>query len=177
LLKQKILMSWDTQILLFAATLRSEGWDCFFRSVTWLGSLYVLTPMAALISAILLYLHQRAGVLLLLVGFGGATLLVHLAKAMVARPRPDVVESLVVLPTDSSFPSAHATQIVAFTLCMALIIRRMLPEWQFVVIAVAVIGSIVVAVSRIYLQVHFPSDVLAGILLGIGWVALAQKFF
>ncbi len=170
-------MSWDTQILLFAATLRSEGLDCFFRGVTWLGSLYILTPITALISVILLYLHKRAEVLLLLVGFGGATLLVHLAKVILARPRPDVVEPLVALPMDSSFPSAHTTQIVAFTLCMVLIIRRILPEWQFTAIAVALMLAVAVAASRIYLQVHFPSDVLAGILLGIGWVALAQKFF
>lgn len=169
-------MSWDTQILLFAATLRSEGLDCFFRGVTWLGSLYVLTPITALISVILLYLHKRAEVLLLLVGFGGATLLVHLAKAILDRPRPSVMEPLVVLPTDSSFPSAHTTHIVAFALCMALIVRRISPEWQFAAIAVALMLTVAVATSRIYLQVHFPSDVLAGIILGIGWVALAQKF-
>jgi hypothetical protein len=62
-------MSWDTRILLFAATLRSEGLDGFFRGVTWLGSLYVLTPLAALISAFLLHRRQRAEALLLLAGF------------------------------------------------------------------------------------------------------------
>ena len=59
---------------------------------------------------------------------------------------------------------------------MALIIRRISPEWQFAAIAVALMLAVAVATSRIYLQVHFPSDVLAGIILGIGWVALAQKF-
>ena len=169
-------MSWDTKILLFAATLRSKGLDGFFRSVTWLGSLYVLTPITALISVILLYLHKRAEVLLLLAGFGGATLLVHLAKAILNRPRPSVMEPLVVLPTDSSFPSAHTTHVVAFILCVVLIIRRMLPEWQFTAIAMALILVVAVATSRIYLQVHFSSDVLAGIVLGIVWVVLAQKF-
>jgi membrane-associated phospholipid phosphatase len=169
-------MSWDTRILLFAATLRSEGLDGFFRGVTWLGSLYVLTPLAALISAFLLHRRQRAEALLLLAGFGGATLLVHLAKAVLNRPRPDLMEPLVVLPTDSSFPSAHTTHIVAFALCMVLMTRRLYPEWQFAAIAVALMLTVAVATSRIYLQVHFPSDVLAGIILGIGWVALAQKF-
>ncbi len=169
-------MSWDTQILLFAATLRSEGLDHFFRGVTWLGSLFVLTPMTVLISALLLHLQKRAEVLLLLVGFGGATLLVHLAKAVLNRPRPNLMEPLVVLPTDSSFPSAHTTHIVAFALCMVLMTRRLWPEWQATAMAVALILAVAVAASRIYLQVHFPSDVLAGIILGIGWVALAQKF-
>ncbi|HRD49685.1 MAG: phosphatase PAP2 family protein [Candidatus Competibacter sp.] len=168
-------MSWDTQILLFTATLRSEGLDGFFRGITWLGSLYVLAPITALISVILLYFQKRAEVLLLLVGFGGATLLVHLAKAILDRPRPSVMEPLVVLPTDSSFPSAHTTHSVAFALCMVLIIRRILPEWQFTAMAVALMLAVAVATSRIYLQVHFPSDVMAGITLGIGWVVLAQK--
>ena len=86
------------------------------------------------------------------------------------------MEPLVVLPTDSSFPSAHTTHVVAFILCVVLIIRRMLPEWQFTAIAMALILVVAVATSRIYLQVHFSSDVLAGIVLGIVWVVLAQKF-
>jgi membrane-associated phospholipid phosphatase len=169
-------VSWDTKILLFAATLRSKGLDGFFRGVTWLGSLYVLTPITALISVILLYLHKHAEVLLLLVGFGGATLMAHLAKAILNRTRPSVIEPLVVLPKDSSFPSAHTTHIVAFILCMVLITHRMLPEWQFTAIAVALMLVVTVATSRVYLQVHFASDTLAGVLLGVGWVVLAQKF-
>ena len=168
-------MSWDNQILLFAAAHRSEGLDCFFRGVTWLGSLYVLTPLVALIAAVLLYLHKRWETGLLVVGLGGAALLVRLAKLLLARPRPALVEPLVALPADSSFPSAHTAQIVAFTLCMVLIIRRILPDWQFAAATVALLLAVAVAASRIYLQVHYPSDVLGGIVLAIAWVALTQK--
>ena len=168
-------MSWDHQILLFAAAHRSEGLDGFFRAMTWLGSLYVLTPLAVLIAALLLHLQKRWETLLLVVGLGGAALLVHLVKALLARPRPALVEPLIILPTDSSFPSAHTTQIVAFALCVALITRRTWPEWQFTTAMVAVALIAVVAASRVYLQVHYPSDVLGGIALGIAWIALAQK--
>lgn len=168
-------MSWDDQILLFAAAHRSEGLDDVFRGMTWLGSLYVLGPLAIVIAAILLYFQRRWECVLLAVGFGGATLLAHLAKALLARPRPNLVEPVIALPTDGSFPSAHTAQIVAFALCAVLIIRRTLPDWQLVAAMVAVTLAAVVATSRVYLQVHYPSDVLGGIVLGIGWVALVRK--
>lgn len=168
-------MSWDHQILLFMAAHRSEGLDAGFRAVTWLGSLYVLAPLAVLLVAALLYFQKRWEALLLVVGLGGAVLWVHLAKAILARPRPALVEPVIALPADGSFPSAHTTQIVAFALCVILIVRRIGPEWQFAAMAVAALLIAVVAASRVYLQVHYPSDVLGGLLLGIGWIALARK--
>jgi undecaprenyl-diphosphatase len=167
-------MSWDNQLLLFAAAHRSAALDPFFRGVTWLGSLYVLTPLAVLVAAILLYGRHWREILLLVVGFGGAVLWVHLAKALWNRPRPTVVEPLVALPADSSFPSAHTTQSVAFTLCAAFILHRTMPEWGFAAAALAALVAAAVAVSRIYLRVHFPSDVLGGLVLGIVWVTLAH---
>lgn len=168
-------MFWDHQILLFMAAHASEGLSYFFRGVTWLGSLYVLTPLFALIAAVLLYFQKQWEALLLAAGFGGATFLVYLAKALLDRPRPALVEPLIAMPADSSFPSAHTTQIVAFALCIVLIVRRIWPEWQFVAATVAVLLAVVVAVSRIYVQVHYPSDVLGGIALGTIWVALMKK--
>lgn len=170
-------MYWDNQLLLFAAAHRSAALDAFFRGVTWLGSLYVLTPLAVLGAAILLHGRRWREIPFLVVGFGGAVLLVHLAKALLDRPRPTLVEPLVALPADSSFPSAHTTQIAAFALCLAFIIHRTIPEWQFIagVLAVALVAA--VALSRIYLQVHFPSDVLGGLLLGVVWVTLVRLLF
>ena len=60
-------------------------------------------------------------------------------------------------------------------LCMVLIIRRTLPEWQFAAMVVAFLLVVVVGASRVYLQVHFPSDVLGGVAFGIAWVALVYK--
>jgi undecaprenyl-diphosphatase len=165
-------MSWDNQILLFAAAHRSAALDAFFRGVTWLGSLYVLTPLAILSAVALLYGQHWREILLLVVGFGGAVLLVHVAKALLDRPRPTVVAPLVALPTDSSFPSAHTTQKTAFALCAVFILHRTVPEWWFTAAALAVALVVAVAVSRIYLRVHFPSDVLGGLILGIVWVTL-----
>lgn len=168
-------MFWDHPILLFAAAHRSEALDGFFRAVTWLGSLYVLAPLVALLAIVLLSVQKRGEALWLVVGVGGVALWVHLAKALLARPRPTLMEPLIAMPADSSFPSAHTAQIVAFALCVALIARQILPAWQLAVATVAALLVVVVAASRIYLQVHYPSDVLGGIVVGIGWIVLARK--
>jgi len=168
-------MSWDHPILLFMAAHRSEALDGLFRAVTWLGSLYVLVPFTVLLVVALLYFQKRWEALLLVVGFSGAALWAHLAKALLGRPRPALVEPVIALPTDGSFPSAHTTQIVAFALCVVLIVRRTWPEWQLTALVVAALLIAVVATSRVYLQVHYPSDVLGGFVLGIGWIALARK--
>lgn len=167
-------MSWDNQLLLFVATQRHEGLDAFFRGITWLGSLYVLVPLAVVGTTVLLSLQKRWEASLLVFGFGGAVLLVHLAKALLARPRPDLMEPLIAMPTGSSFPSAHTMQIVAFALCVVLILRRSLPEWQFAAMAASVIAIAAVAASRVYLQVHYPSDVLGGIAFGVAWIAFVR---
>ena len=168
-------MPWDNSILLFAAAHRSEALDGFFRAVTWLGSLYVLAPLVALLAGVLLSVQKRGEALLLVVGVGGVALWVRLAKALLDRPRPALTQSLIAMPADSSFPSAHTAQIVAFALCVALITRQTLPAWQLAVALVATLLTAVVAASRVYLQVHYPSDVLGGIALGIGWIVLVRK--
>lgn len=68
-------------------------------------------------------------------------------------------------------------QTAAFALCMVLIIRRTLPEWQFVTNLAAFVLVVVVGASRVSLQVHFPSEVLGGVAfgIGIGGVALVYK--
>jgi membrane-associated phospholipid phosphatase len=108
-------------------------------------------------------------------GFGGATLWAHLAKALFGRPRPQLVVALVRLPRDGSLPSAHTTQIVAFALCIVLIIRRTLPEWQWAAAIPALVLTAVVGVSRVYLPLHYPSDILAGALLAMAWIAVVQN--
>lgn len=167
--------SWDEQILLFAASHRSVVLDYFFRCATWLGSLYVLAPAAVLIAILLSKFHKRWEAALLLIGIGTSALSVHLAKALVGRSRPDLAEPVIALPSDASMPSAHTAQIVAFFLCVILIVRRILPEWHSHTIIIALVVSIIVAISRVYLQVHFPSDVLVGAVFGIVWIALIHR--
>ena len=150
--------------------------DILFLTVTWFGSLYLLAPLGLLLAAMLWY-QQRAGEALLLVtGLAGASLVCHGLKIIFARPRPPIDGLLVTMPSDFSFPSAHTAQAVAFALACWLIFHKGWVGrdlWLFTSLLVTV--ALAVGVSRIYLKVHYISDVLAGSLLGCLWVLLVYR--
>lgn len=94
-------------------------------------------------------------------------------KLVVARPRPDELVPIVVEP-GYSFPSGHSlSAMVAYGVLAVLVARTSWPNpIRGVVLAALAAVAVVVGLSRIYLGVHYPSDVLGGWLLGIAWVAL-----
>ncbi len=158
----------DREILaaLFAA--RRPWLDALLAPASWLGSLAVLVPAACALSW--WRRRQSAGwsAALPVFALGGASLLVHSVKWLVARPRPALFEPIVAMPADLSFPSAHAAQAGALALAAVFVFPRRV-AWA-VAAATAVLVALV-ALSRVYLQVHYPTDVLAGLLLGVGWAS------
>ena len=92
-------------------------------------------------------------------------------KAVIQRPRPEVLAPLIRMPTDFSFPSAHRTQITAFYLCLVFLVGkdRSIGFGVLCLVSVALIGC--VAFSRVYLRVHFASYVVGGFLLPVIWVS------
>ena len=150
-----------------AHSLRHAALDGWVQGITWLGSLAVLLPLMALACARKLRDGQRHEAVFLMLALLGASLLGHLTKLLVARPRPDLYAALVPIPIDWSYPSAHTMQVVAFAVAFILVFATRRVLW------VGLFGLLVfvVGLSRIYLQVHFPSDVLAGALAALCWVA------
>ncbi|MBK8768374.1 MAG: phosphatase PAP2 family protein [Burkholderiaceae bacterium] len=104
---------------------------------------------------------------------GGAWLLAHAGKLLVVRPRPDLYPALIAMPAEFSFPSAHAMQITAFALAWVAA-AGWRPGWAGAAAAASII--LVVALSRLYLQVHFPSDVAIGVIAGAAWVIGLRLF-
>ena len=158
----------QTRIAKAAATMEPPAAvDSFFLAVTWLGSLHVLLPAALAVAALPVAGSRRYEFLLPVASLGLSVVLVHLLKLLVRRPRPQVELLLVTLPADWSFPSAHTAQAAAFFLAVALIARRRLPTGPAVAtISVALCIVVLVGWSRVHLQVHYLSDVLAGGLIG-----------
>ncbi|MGN6268335.1 MAG: phosphatase PAP2 family protein [Sphingomonas sp.] len=98
------------------------------------------------------------------------SLAVDLAKQIVARPRPDVVPHLVEV-SSLSFPSGHSANSAIVYLTLALLLAQVIPEagLRRYVIGVAVVLVTAIGISRVYLGVHWPSDVLAGWSFGALW--------
>jgi len=106
-------------------------------------------------------------------GTGKAPVLRHRDQRRVEiRPRPDLYPPLVPMPEDWSFPSAHAVQVTAFALAWLL---RPGTSPGRIEIVVFLAAAALVGVSRPYLQVHFPSDVIAGAILAALWVLLLRR--
>jgi membrane-associated phospholipid phosphatase len=144
----------------------AHGWrtawlDGLAASITWAGSLFLLVPLALLLATPDARRRGwRAASFVPLALLSSATL-AHLTKVAVSRPRPELFPPLTTMPADASFPSAHAMQVTA--LVMAYLLR---PGARPGIAAWLAGGALVmlVGLSRIHLQVHFPSDVIFGML-------------
>jgi undecaprenyl-diphosphatase len=145
------------------------------RVITWAGSGFVLVPLAAVYCLLL----GRAGLCreaaAVAVTLGGAMLISDVTKTLTARARPSVEHLQAV--TGSSFPSGHATQASAFWLSLVLALRatRVTSFARRVAGVFAATLVLGVAWSRVYLGVHYPSDVVAGVILGSGWALWVRR--
>ena len=138
------------------------------------GSFALLAPLS--IAFLLLRRWKRpADDLALVVIAAGSAALPSVVKLIVARPRP-TIEHLSQL-SSLSFPSEHTTQAAAIYLTIAILLSKGLNRgWREWLIALAVVIALGVAWSRVYLGVHYPTDVAAGLLLGWGWALLVFRW-
>jgi len=140
--------------------------------ITDLGSGTVLVPVVS-VAAIVVARRLRSWgpIVLALAALGGIHLLTNLIKVLVARPRPNP-PGQVVAAGGYSFPSGHTTgSLVGFCLLAwlaCLVTTRIGLRWA--VWSVAVTTAALVGVSRIYLGVHYPTDVIGGWLLASAWL-------
>ncbi|WP_291207419.1 phosphatase PAP2 family protein [Hyphomonas sp.] len=141
--------------------------------ITALGGYAVLTLLTLGAAAYRLVRNDRAGALVIAAAVGSGALLGNLLKLGFDRPRPDIVEHLT-HAASSSFPSGHATLAAATYLTLGALIARGQPNRSLkaLVLSGAILITILVGFSRVYLGVHWPTDVLAGWCLGAAWAAL-----
>ena len=140
------------------------------RDVTALGGVAVLTFLT-LAAAGFLWLHRRRGTALyLMAAVGSGVALSNTAKALFDRPRPDLVPHGAAVHT-ASFPSGHSLMAAVVYLTLAVLVARTMPSRRLrvYVVALAILVTVAVGVSRVYLGVHWPTDVLAGWAAGGAW--------
>ncbi len=163
----------DAALLNNLAMRQSDAGDRAFGLLTPLGSLRVLVPMAILVIAIVLLRRHVRDAVFFALAFGGASLANTFIKLLVARPRPHEFDALVAAG-GYAFPSGHVTQIAAFAFALYLLAARTGAVWRWPA-GLLLMGLVaVVATSRIYLQVHYPTDVIGSLLFAGFWVLAAR---
>jgi undecaprenyl-diphosphatase len=143
------------------------------RDMTALGGIAVLVLLTSSVIIFVWTLGGRRASVAILIAVIGALLLSFALKSFYSRPRPQLV------PHGShvyshSFPSGHAMLSAATYLTLGMFLARMVArrQLQFLAVGLAMTITVAVGVSRVYLGVHWPSDVLAGWALGATWALL-----
>lgn len=143
------------------------------RDVTALGSITVLSLITAVTVGFLLLQGKRGASLLVLLSVGGGMAISGLLKNQIGRERPDLVPHGDIVFT-ASFPSGHSLLAAVVFLTLGAMLARFVERkrQKAYVLVVAMTVTLLVGCSRVYLGVHWPTDVLAGWCVGAGWAAL-----
>ena len=141
-----------------------------FKDVTALGGTTVLTLLTIAVAGYLFVERKRAAGLLVLLSVASGALVSTLLKNAFARPRPELVAHLVDVHT-LSFPSGHAMLSAVTFLTLGALLARVQSRLRtrLYLISIAVLVTLMVGASRVYLGVHYASDVLAGWSAGSAW--------
>ena len=151
------------------------------KDITSLGGTTVLTMMTVLVTIYLLLDRRRAIAIFVLASVLGGWALSTTLKLGVARPRPDIVPHLVEVH-DLSFPSGHAMVSAVTYLTLAALISgtRRYRSTRIFTVAAGILLTLMIGTSRVYLGVHYPTDVLGGWCAGATWALgcwiIARRF-
>jgi undecaprenyl-diphosphatase len=183
-----------------AWVLKSQGWtspvdesvsflvrpwrNAWLTRFMWVASLPgdrpVIAPFTVMTAVILAIWGLRPGAVLLLVTMTGEALIQSMVATTLARPRPPAEFALIRKPVAFSFPSGHSWASLLFVLILGLVLWRTLPKHWSVRVAILSVASalaLLVGASRVYLGVHWPSDVLGGWILALFSFVVASAVY
>jgi len=161
------MLPFDSTFATFVVAHRSSALTDFFAIVTHAGDVVALTALTIIV-AIVLMLQWREYVFPFVFASIGSALSVRFLKLLVAEPRP---EGFAFTPSETfSFPSGHAAGSAVFFGFLIYIVLQVQPRWRVAIIAFLVILILTIGFSRLYLGVHYVSDVMAGYFVGGVWV-------
>lgn len=160
-----------------------QGWEndrltSIAKFLTLIGSSKILIPALIVLAIILfIFLKHRKELVLLLGGMLGSSLLNHLLKDIYKRARPDIHR--IAEEVGYSFPSGHSMAAFTFYFLITYLLWRHihLRRWRIALLLFSAFMIIAIGLARIYLGVHYPSDVLAGYWVSACWVALCIRLF
>lgn len=142
------------------------------RDITGLGGIAILGLATLAVAGYLMLVEKYHAMWLVLIATAGGLAISSALKSFFARPRPDVSHFSYVY--SSSFPSGHSMLSAVVYLTLGILLARIMPKRQvkiyFIVLAILLTG--LVGASRVYMGVHYPTDVLAGWCAGLAWALL-----
>jgi undecaprenyl-diphosphatase len=168
------LNAFDESVLRAVAQLHTDAATTLMRAVTFLGGFLGVAPLSLALAGVLVWQRRRRDALFVLVVMGGAGILQYAAKLAFARPRPSVFPALVDVST-SSYPSGHAMISASLGLVLAVVCWN--TRWRWPAIVAGAAFALAVAFTRLYLGVHYPSDLLAGWCLAVAWATAVGLLF
>jgi undecaprenyl-diphosphatase len=167
----------DSSILTAVAKMRRPWLTGIAVDITALGSITLVTLISAIALCILLSLKDRPAAWQLFLNSVGAGIWTELTKNIIERARPEEVTHLV-QDSGFSYPSGHSLASASLYLTVAILAGHHLPtKGRVLVFCLAAIIVSLVGMSRVYLGVHYPSDVASGVLLGAAWALLLAGGF
>lgn len=149
----------DEPILMFAHGMASAGFDRAFLVVSALGYKWGVVPFDVVLVVALALWRRAREALFTALALAGSALLNVFTKQLFARERPSLWESITP-ETTFSFPSGHAMG--SMTLAWVCLLLAWRTPWRWPVTVLAAVFTTLVGLSRVYLGVHYPSDILAG---------------
>ena len=167
--------TFDDAVLRWLAQNRPDALEPVMLEITTLGTGTVVMTIVAVAAMFLWLSNHKYSAALLLIATAGGIVLNGLLKVGFGRPRPQIFE-WGTHAVSLSFPSGHAmSSAVVYSTVAYLAARLQRRMWHRVLTMVgAVILILVISASRLYLGVHYPSDVLAGIIIGLAWAAFCM---
>ena len=171
-----ILKPFDLKIISYIQSLENEYLTVFYKMITIIADTYQSAIITILIVAFLYIKKHYREALFLAITMSACGIAMPLLKNIFSRERPDFYRLIEI--SGYSFPSGHTTSATTMYLTLAIVVLSIMNKLnKYFIFSIAVIGIVIIGSSRIYLGVHYPTDVMAGICLGISIVSTVYVLY
>ncbi|XHX78652.1 MAG: phosphatase PAP2 family protein [Stenomitos frigidus ULC029] len=164
------LLPFEESCLLTLKAWANPTLDRYMTAITWLAQGEITIPLLIVSGGLLVYRHEAVAALVLALGLSGSWLLNGIFKSFFRRQRPDLWAASQ-RPLDYSYPSGHAMSAISFYGLLAADLTHYLSLPLGLTASLATSLTLGVGLSRVYLGVHWPTDVLSGWVAGSIWLA------
>ncbi|MDA3937569.1 MAG: phosphatase PAP2 family protein [Actinomycetota bacterium] len=170
---------WDERLSRAFSEMSVPGFEEFLRALTHMGDTWTMVGLTIAVSLYLLARRMRLEALLLSATVGLGAALGWFFKLIVQRARPGLEYAHVPLPDSYSFPSGHALATFLFfgVIVFLMMLNARSPRVRYGVTAICIGLAALVAVSRVYLGVHWFGDIIASWMLGSAWMVVTVAVY